>query len=82
MLRPDEILEWAEKVQKTVEPQPYSDEWLEEIAKTLPPVELPPMPPCVKPIPMPHVDCGCPWTTICMNTACPRAVRVTYGLNA
>lgn len=25
----------------------------------------------------PHIDCGCPANHTCMNTACPRMVRVT-----
>jgi len=26
-----------------------------------------------------QMDCGCPPNTVCMNTACPRQVRVTCG---
>lgn len=71
-LSPEELLEWAAKVEHA------EFGWsLDELFKSIPFDDK--FVPAVQSVPL--VDCGCPKYGICMNTACPRAVRVTNMLN-
>lgn len=80
MLSPEELLDWAEKVRETVAPEPYSPEWLRRFVEKLP--EIAPESPLIQqPAPPLYIDCNCPLYGCCMNTACPRAVRITNNLN-
>ena len=72
-MTPEELLEWADKVRNTVEPEPYSAAWFERFFEENP---LPPMPPCASGV---RYDCNCPPYGTCMNTACPRRMQFTCG---
>ena len=77
-MSPEELLDWAEVVKHA-----HMGEEIVQVLRAipqLPPQPLPATPPCA-PFPYwqrPFADCGCAMGTICMNTACPRRVQVTY----
>lgn len=75
-LTPEQLLEWAEKVEHAV----IHDEvaaLIDAFEKIRNPVTFAPL----TPVPL-YVDCGCPKYGICMSTACPRAMKITSELNA
>lgn len=78
-LSPEELLEWAEAVRKASEGETLADlvadrEVIEEALRKLREGDTGYAPP-----PGVRYDCNCPTYGTCMNTACPRAIRVWSG---
>jgi hypothetical protein len=73
---PEELLRWAEKVEESAIIDEVN-QMIDALRHAPPPVFVP----LTQQVPLVH-DCGCPKYGICMSTACPRAIKITNGLNA